>query len=124
METATATMTPPTEDTAAYRDKTFKVLCDIMLKRGPEAQKRVVAHNRAVTGRNANPANYHADTTISDEDKAALYILCGQALVKKDYSALQGQLATGDRRAEVADEGETMVEARPEKKKAAQPTTT
>ncbi len=73
----------------------FEILCRNAQKAGPEAQKRLAAHIRAIMGRPTLLPVYHNDPNISGEDKIRLYSLCVRAILTKNWSLLQGQDALG-----------------------------
>jgi hypothetical protein len=115
METTTETTTP---------QRAFEILCTQLSKKGADAQKKIMAHLRAVTGKPMALPVYHNDKTITDEDKLGLYKLCVKALLSNNYSELQGQVAQGDKSARVDPIEEAAAEkAKPEKKTPAQATT-
>jgi hypothetical protein len=94
-------------------DRGFELLCSWLQKRGPEAQKRIMAHVRAATGRATPLPTFHNDRTVDEATKRALYQDCVKALVEDDYKKLKGGIAAGDKRTDPL-----------ENKQAAQPTTT
>lgn len=98
----------------------FKVICGL-LEKDPEAQKRVQAHLRAITGKHTLLPVYHGDKSINATDKLKFYALCANAITKKDWSLLSTP-ARIDPVAEVVEAKpvevvvEPAVEARPEAK--------
>lgn len=125
MNTDTVPAPVETVDPAALearKDLGYKLLCEHLQKRGADAQRRIMAHLRAVVGRSTPLPNYHSDATVSVADKAKLYTECVKALAMKDYTALKGQVADGDKRAEPVIEPDEVIPLK--KKRATQPTTT
>lgn len=86
-----ATATPPAEGKKPTPTQGYEILCRQAQKAGPDAQKRIAAHLRAVMGRSTLLPVYHNDPNISGEDKLKLYSLCVRAIMSKDFSILQGQ---------------------------------
>jgi AAA domain (dynein-related subfamily) len=63
-----------------------------------DTQKRVMAHIRAVTGLTIALPVYHNNPDFTDADKMALYRECIEAIVKKNWALLKGQVGVGDKR--------------------------
>jgi hypothetical protein len=89
----TATTTTDTKAPAMTLERAFDHVCTWLKKRGPDAQKRVMAHLRAVTGRSRPLPGYHADQSIPEEEKKEQYRLILRAIIDNNYSILQGQQA-------------------------------
>ena len=77
--------------------KWYKEVALMAAKRGIVAQRKVVAHLRAVTmNESVNLPVYNCDESISDESKCIQYRLILHALSHDDYSKLLGKLGNGD----------------------------
>ena len=59
----------------------------------PDAQDRIVAHIRTVTGHTTLPS-YHQSTDLEDE-RVQIYMACIKAVLTGDFSALHGQPTAG-----------------------------
>jgi hypothetical protein len=84
-------------------DKAFKTLTSLLRSKGPDVQKRIMAHVRAVSGKATLP-NYHGDETISAADKFNTYRECAAAILSGNYDTLQGEVAQGAKRVDPLDE--------------------
>src|SRR5688572_2321445 len=76
-------------------ERLFQVLTENIQKHGAGAQKRIVAHIRAVTGKNLALPVFYNSAAIPEPDKRAIIKTCINALLKQDYSRLQGQVGNG-----------------------------
>jgi len=94
-------------------DRGFQILCEQLKKHGVDAQRRVMNHLQAVTGRTIPLPVYHSDSSIPDNQKLELYKLCVRAVMSKDYSILSGQVAPHDP-TETPVEPENIVTTTPE----------
>ena len=90
----------PPSDAGLPLDKSFSYLIAAIKRTGGEAQLRVAAHIRFITGGKINSLGvYHAASTIVPADKQATYKVCFNALIankgKPDYTKLKGSVGGG-----------------------------
>src|SRR5262245_43891 len=78
-------------------DRAFQLLANQLNKRGPSVQRTVMAHVRAVTGRNIPLPLLHKDESFTEQWKKQLYKLLVTAVVTGNYANLQGDIAQGDK---------------------------
>lgn len=91
-------------DTSQKLEKAFHHFTEAMKRTGGDAPIRIGAHIRSITsGRLNSPGTYHADASISDEDKLATYKLLFNAMISKGgpkWEQLSGKVHAGSARVE------------------------
>lgn len=97
---ATTTETETSKAQTGSLAWSYEKLCEWTRKRGDDAQKRIMAHIRARTGKNLALPLFHRDPSITDDQKKALYKECIAALVNGNYTNLQGAVGHGDKTVE------------------------
>lgn len=101
---STPTAAPAAAPSSITPQRGFEILVGKLKDAGPDGQKRIAAHIRSVTGRPMALPVYHNDPAINDADKLRCYSICVRAIMEKNWSLLQGQVANGERRVDPAEE--------------------
>lgn len=92
----------------------FRELSERLRSKPPEVSQRVVAHLRAKTNHQTLPS-YH-NNGASEQDKVDTYLELLKALLKDDWTQLQGQIASGQAKAAEQPKPEPKPEPEPKSK--------